>query len=272
VVAATMLVCTSIINTRQQQVMLDQMIEHGASLTKLIATESAVAALNEDWVSIDVAVQDVATSLQLERLVVADVRKSVRVSTDSSAIGRTYDRAPGITLASRDPIVSVQRAHAERGAILDFQAPIRFQDRQVGTIRIGLLEAPLSKLAYQSWLLMLLLMLVTVASAVLAMYYIAAHYSKPIRLLKESMDEIGAGRLAFRIKEKRDDELGVLYRTFDRMADQLEQGWHRQFTLQSNQSAAPVPGAAQVAPQPVGLGEKSTPPGVPAEPPAAAQP
>ena len=72
VVAVTMAIASSVINRHQQQVMLDQLVGHGASLSRLIATENAAAALSDDWVAVDVSVQDVAKTLRLERLLATD--------------------------------------------------------------------------------------------------------------------------------------------------------------------------------------------------------
>jgi len=223
VVAVTMAVTSTFVTNRQQKVMMDEMIAHGASLTKLIATESAVPALSEDWVAIDVFAQEVTRALELQGLAVIDYKGVVRVSSDPKTVGQPYARAQGNPVATRDQSVSVQRALAGEVAVLDFEAPIVFQNRSIGKVRLGLYEAPLTKVARQSWALMILLLVVTASAVVVATYFIAAHYSKPIRLLKDSMEEIGKGRVAYRIGEKRNDEFGLLYEAFDRMAEQLEQ-------------------------------------------------
>jgi serine/threonine-protein kinase len=66
--------------------------------------------------------------------------------------------------------------------------------------------------------------LTTVAAVVIATYLIADRYSKPIKLLAESMAEIGKGRYDYRIAEQRDDEFGQLYREFDNMAQAIQKG------------------------------------------------
>jgi serine/threonine-protein kinase len=70
--------------------------------------------------------------------------------------------------------------------------------------------------------MMTLLVLITVAAVVIATYLIADKYSKPIKLLTESMGEIGKGRYDYRIAEQRKDEFGELYRAFDNMAQAVQ--------------------------------------------------
>ena len=59
------------------------------------------------------------------------------------------------------------------------------------------------------------------AAVTIATWLIAHRYSKPLRLVSESMAEIGKGRFDYRIAENRTDEFGELYRAFDAMAESL---------------------------------------------------
>ena len=224
VVALTMALTSAFVTSYQQTAMMGEMIAHGASLSKLIATESAVPALSEDWVAIDVFVQEVMKALGLQGLAVIDHKGIVRVSSNPQEVGEPYRRAQGVPLPTRDQGVSAQRAQTTSGVdVLDFEVPITFQDKQVGKVRLALFEAPLTKLVRQSWALMVLLLLVTVVAVVVATYYIAANYSKSIRLLRDSMIELGKGHAGYRIAETRNDEFGFLYQVFDHLAEQIEQ-------------------------------------------------
>ena len=223
VVAVTMALTSAFVTNRQYKAMMDQMVEHGVSLAELIATESAVPALSEDWVAVDVFVQDVTRALDLQGLSVIDHTGVVRVSSDGQYIGQPYMRTPGGVPVTHVAGTTVQRTRASSGAsVLDFEAPIKFQNKRIGAVRLGLFEEPLAKVARQSWMLMALLLVITVLAVVVATYGIANYYSKPIRLMAESMDEISKGRVGYRIKETRNDEFGVLYQAFDRMAQALE--------------------------------------------------
>ncbi|HSM77624.1 MAG TPA: HAMP domain-containing protein, partial [Bryobacteraceae bacterium] len=223
VVAATMALTSAFVTHRQYQAMLSQTVDHGASLTKLIAVESAAPTLSEDWVGIDVFVQEVARALDLRGLSVVDSAGIVRVSTDAKAVGQQNQPVQGEPIPSRDSSVSVLRYWKDDKSAFAFEVPIRFQDKQIGKVYLALPEEPLAAVARQSWLLMLMLLLVTAAVVTLATYLLIGRYSKPLQLLRESMEEIGHGRLSYRIDEQRDDEIGELYLAFDAMAARLEQ-------------------------------------------------
>ena len=59
-------------------------------------------------------------------------------------------------------------------------------------------------------------------AVVVATYFLADRYSKPIKMLKEALGEIGQGRFDHRIEEKRKDEFGELFEAFDGMAEALQ--------------------------------------------------
>ncbi|HKC43245.1 MAG TPA: protein kinase, partial [Burkholderiales bacterium] len=224
VVAATMALTSAFVTSRQQKAMMGEMIANGATVSKLIATESAVPALSDDWVAIDVWAQEVMKALDLQGLAVIDHKGIVRVSSNPQEVGQPYQGAQGVPIPTRDERVAVQRVRTTSGVdVLDFEAPITFQNKQVGKVRLAVSEEPLTRLARQSWALMVLLLVVTVLAVVVATYFIAANYSKPIRLLRDSMIELGKGTAGYRIAETRNDEFGNLYRVFDQLAEHLEQ-------------------------------------------------
>jgi HAMP domain-containing protein len=73
--------------------------------------------------------------------------------------------------------------------------------------------------------LVLLAILTAVTSAAVAVgsYLLAQRLGAPIRVLKNSLAELAKGRYDYRIADKRSDEFGELYASFDHTAASLEQ-------------------------------------------------
>lgn len=70
-------------------------------------------------------------------------------------------------------------------------------------------------------------------------FLLARTISRPIRRLRASADAIASGNLDTRVGDnvgQRRDEIGLLARDFDRMADELERAWSRQTELTRNVS------------------------------------
>jgi serine/threonine-protein kinase len=174
-------------------------------------------------VGIDVFAQEVARALELRGLSVIDSKGIVRVSTEAATVGQAAQAVQGDPIASKDAAVSVLRHPSSNGLAFTFETPILFQDKIVGRIRLSMPEEPLAAVAGESWRLMLLLLIITAATVTLATYLLVERLSKPLRLVRDSLEEIGQGRFDCRIAEQRGDEFGEVYRAFDAMAERLEE-------------------------------------------------
>jgi eukaryotic-like serine/threonine-protein kinase len=220
IVAVVMGLTSAVINQRQYAAMLSQVSDQGASLARFIAAQNATSVLADEWDAVDVAVQEMMKTRNFERVSVVDRTGLVRVSSQAStqnqpyvALGVPVDVLGGAT---------VRRYESAGESVLGFEAPILFQDKQIGRVTLGIAEAPLTRVARLSMVLMGVLLLVTVLAVAIAMYIVANWFAKPIRLVSESMAEIGKGRFDHRIAEVRSDEFGELFNAFDKMAGALQ--------------------------------------------------
>jgi HAMP domain-containing protein len=126
-------------------------------------------------------------------------------------------------MASHDPGVTVQSHRlADNRAALDFMSPVLFQAKEIGQIHLGLYEAPLTKVANLMLVLLAILTLITSAAVAGGTYLLAQRLAGPIRVLRNSLQELASGRYDYRIADKRHDEFGELYADFDQTAAALE--------------------------------------------------
>jgi serine/threonine-protein kinase len=222
IVAVVMGLTAAIITQRQNAAMMDQLIDSGAALARFIATQNSAATLDEDWVSVDVSVQQIMRTGDFHSITVIDRRGIVRAASRPELVGNTYKRPPSMAIAGDGGGLPVTRYVSAGEEVLGFEAPITFQDKRVGLLALGLREQPLAKVARLSMWLMAVLVLVTVLAVAVAMYFVANWFAQPIKLVGESMGEIAKGRFDHRINEQRKDEFGELYQAFDRMAQALQ--------------------------------------------------
>ncbi|MFO1200023.1 MAG: protein kinase [Burkholderiaceae bacterium] len=223
-VVVTMALTATYVSQRQYRTMMLQSVGHGASIAKLIAAESSASALSEDWVGIDVLVQELARTLSLRTLTVADTQSVVRVSNDAALVSKPQPASAGEPVDTGTELgVKVRRlADVDRIPVFGFEAPITFQDKRVGTVFLAISEAPLVAASRETLMLMALLLVVTAAAVGVATYVLVDRYAKPLALLRESFEQIGPGRQGYRIAELRNDEFGDVYRAFDAMAERID--------------------------------------------------
>jgi HAMP domain-containing protein len=213
-----------------------------------MATQNAVPLLSEDWDGIDVFIQETSNRQDFDYIRVVDHEGVVRGSSVATEVTKKYAVPAGTPLPSLDSGVAVQyRQIAEGPPVLDFAAPVLFQGKKIGQVHLGIYEAPLAAVARLMLVLLGVLTLVTTAAVALGTYLLARRLTGPIRVLRNSLAELAAGRYDYRIADPRDDELGMLYREFDRTAAAL-QARHEP----SPPSEGTVPFAAEPAPEPAG--------------------
>jgi HAMP domain-containing protein len=196
--------------------------DYGQALSRFIAAQNAVSALAEDWVSVDVSLQEVMKTRDFESVTVTDRVGIVRASSQPAAVGKPYQPPAGETLG-RSGGVKRTRYQVQGRQVLGFESPITFQGKRVGHVALGLPELPLQSVARLSKMLMSVLVLVTVLAVAVTMFFVANWFARPIKRLGEAMGEIAKGRFDFRIGEQRKDEFGLLYAAFDEMAQALQE-------------------------------------------------
>jgi serine/threonine-protein kinase len=222
-VAVTMTVTATILYQRQYQAMMDQVQGYGGSLAKFIATQSAVPLLDEDWTALDVFIQETLGRQDFNYITIVDYQGAVRGSNQAAQVNQKYVPPEGKPLspASADVKVASHRL-ADGRDVLDFGTPILFQGKEIGQVPLGIYEAPLSKVANFMLGMLAILTLVTIAAVGGGTYLLARGLAGPMRVLRNSLDELANGRYDYRIGDQRKDELGELYAEFDRTAAALE--------------------------------------------------
>ena len=222
IVAVVMGLTATVITQRQMAAMMNQMVDSGAALARFIAAQNAVAALADDWVSVDVSLQEIMKTGDFQSIAVIDREGIVRASSQPERVGQPYKPPASESLGDREGGLPVTHYVAGGEAVLGFEAPVTFQSKQVGRVALGLREKPLVQVAHLSMGLMAVLVVVTVLAVAVAMFFVTNWFARPIKLVGDSMDEIAKGRFDHRIREFRKDEFGALYAAFDRMAQALQ--------------------------------------------------
>ena len=228
VVAVTMSITAAFIYQKQYRAMMDQVTGYGASLAKFMATQNAVPLLTEDWAATEVFIQNTINRQDFAYLLVVDHRNTIRGSNTSAQVGTPYAAPDGIPLVSHQEAVKVQQISLpDRREVLDFATPVVFQGKEIGRVHLGIYQAPLNAVANLTLILMGVLIVVTSIAVALGSYMLAYRLNGPLRVLRNSLDELAKGRYDYRIAEKRNDEFGELYSAFDATATTLQQRHER---------------------------------------------
>jgi eukaryotic-like serine/threonine-protein kinase len=221
----------------EARVIRQQVLDSGAALAKFVATQTAVPVLSQNWVPLELFVQDAQQRGSFDYLVVTDHDHIVKAATVQDLVGKAFTPPSGA-----EPLMQAQDLTASEVTLPDgtaallFDTPILFQNTEIGRIYLGVDRAGMNSVLRSTLLLMSNLGLLTVLSVVAMLWLFGGLLARPFKLLSRSLLDFGAGDLDRRISETRNDEIGQLFAAFNRMAD----GIHSRFGKGADDQDAPL--------------------------------
>jgi serine/threonine-protein kinase len=237
IVSVAMIASITMIIHKQFQAMTNQMFEYGDSLVKFVAAESAVPVLSEDWISIELFVREASERQDFHYLTVVDHQGVIRGATENENLGKKYTpRAGGLDSNYKVNLLSIyQQVFSKSSEIIDFHAPILFQDKKIGSVHLGISQHSLQRLAELTLYMMAALLVITITVVVIFSYALGRYFSAAINVVKKAVEDVRDGYLDRRISQSRNDEFGQLYDAFNEMAESLQE---REIRLRSEVAPA----------------------------------
>jgi adenylate cyclase len=119
-----------------------------------------------------------------------------------------------------------------------------------GVFRVGITLRHLEALIWNAVRKTLIVGMLALLISIIAAYYLAWRLSQPILDLRQSVAQIAAGDLGYRVPIERRDELGALARSFNDMSDSLQSSFGQlQQTLESFERFVPDKFLQVIAPR-----------------------
>lgn len=224
IVSATMIVTISLVMQKQFQAMTNQMFEYGDSIVKFVASESAVQVLSEDWISIELFVREASERQEFAYLTIVDHKGVVRGSSISKEVGKKYtsrNNAKGYNY-NTGLFALFNNIFSNEVHTTNFEAPILFQQKKIGSVHLGIAQDSLQKIAELTLYMMAILLLVTLMVVAIFSYILGKYFASSLSTLNNAMNDLRQGRAHSRISTSRKDEFGDVYTSFNKMADQLQ--------------------------------------------------
>jgi len=223
IVSLAMLASIALIFSKQYQAMTMQTFEFGDSLVNFVAAESAISLLGEDWVSIELFVQEASERQDFSYLTIVDHKNIIRGSSLAPEIGQQFTGVPGINLDPNPNIVKIfKQVFTGETDIINFETPILFQNKKIGGVYLGISQESLQYLAELTLYMMVGLLIVTTLVVVIFSYILGKYFSSSINVVKKALEEVALGRFHHRIEKQRNDEFGQLYAAFNTMTTILQ--------------------------------------------------
>jgi HD-GYP domain-containing protein (c-di-GMP phosphodiesterase class II) len=199
-----------------------EMVKRGSALAVSAATPAGYSLLAEDLLGLDHLVSKIEES-QTDVLYVAIVDPQGRLLVHSrlKEMGGTITPQPTGKLLMQQHDVTVRSGLREGKESFEFDAPIRFQGRQLGTVQLGIDTTVLSETKQLARRQILIVASIFLLSGTIASLFLTRIVTRPVARLSEGVARLKRGQFDGRITTVSHDELGDLTRNFNDMATEL---------------------------------------------------
>lgn len=218
----------AMIYAKQQVAVTGLAQDFGGSMGRMVADESAENLLLGDDAATRALVKDISRNQQIHYLAIADRQGSVIASTLTDEIGKPLAPAGPPDRAQPGQIQSYRDTHD--GGMLLFDVPVRYQDKSVGELRLGVSNTPLLVAQRTTLWVILAVLLLTLAVVVGAAYWLFRRPLSMLDLLGDAMLRVARGDFRHRIRLARRDEFGRLFASFNLMNGALQSRQHQSAT------------------------------------------
>ena len=229
VTAIALVASVSSILTRQQHTLETMAIVSGTSIATFVTGNTAVLAADnaglapeaQDWTALQAFVASASRDKEVRDMVVTDTAGIVRAADDARLIGTRHDRPAGEAAVGDDTGVTAAPDRGA-GAGLRFVRPIRYAGAEFGTVHLVLRRTALDAAIANARMLLMILSL-TIMAVVLAIGYLSgAMVARPLKQLRQALDEAATSGFGLRISHRRRDEFGAAFDAFNRAAAAVE--------------------------------------------------
>lgn len=207
--------------SRQEQALEHMAAVSGHSIAAFVAGNAAVVAADnaglppgaQDWTSVQAFVTTATEKEGVREIVVADASGIVRAASRDALIGQRY---AAMATAAAGP-------DAGPDAGLRFVRPIDYAGARFGTVDIVLGRKALDEAIATSQTLLAAVSALVMLVVLIVGYLSGAMVTRPLRRLRDALDDAARNGFALRISHARRDEFGETFDAFNRAAAEAEE-------------------------------------------------
>ena len=218
---------TGIITTmREKEAMESELHKRGVALAADLARFTARPLLRPDLTTLRRFVNHSMKQDYVRYVIILDPHGKVVMHSDLAEVGKTYrDSLSVAAVKSKVPGCSHISLSKKEESLFDIFAPVQVSDVRLGTVRLGYSYLAVEKEITEAQEQILIIGIVTTIIGGVVAYFLASFISSPIRRITDATEKVANGNLNTPLTIKRNDEIGTLAASFNKMAHDL--GKHR---------------------------------------------
>jgi PAS domain S-box-containing protein len=219
----TVVLLTGIITTmREKETLEGELQKRGLAIATDLAKFALRPLLNEDLPTLRRFVNHSMEQDYVRYAIVLDPQGKVVMHSDLAEVGKTYNDSLSMAAVSSDE-PGCNRADLSKmeERYCDIFAPIEASDIRFGTVRLGYSYKAVGKEIDAARNRIILIGFATAIVGGVVAYLLAGFISFPIKRITDAMGKVANGDLDTALAIKRNDEVGALVHSFNKMTEDL---------------------------------------------------
>lgn len=219
-----MIVLGSVVINNQKQLLQQQIDAHGRSVAKQLAESVKEPILADDVLTLNVITSNLDSDEKVQGTAVLDNNGNQLARSGLVPLDGKIEHIRARPLAETGTYsFDWQSVDTDGQAqkLVSYIQPVYFQDVRTGYVLITFSSASLDLALSDSVRAVTAATILMIVLAVIVSILMSKRLSRPIHNLMDASKAIDEGKLNYRIKERRNDEIGELIDSFNSMADGL---------------------------------------------------
>ena len=208
---------------REKEALENELRKRGTALTVDLAMFTVRPLLKQDLVTLRRFVNHSMEQDYVRYVVILDAQSKVVMHSDLSEVGKVYRDSISSAAANSNEPGCVHTYHPEKGEeYCDIFSPIEVSDFRLGTVLLGYSHQAVEKEIFEARRQILIIGIMTVIGGGVFAYLLAIFISSPIKRITDAIEGVASGNPNPPVTLRRDDEIGTLASSFNKMAEELE--------------------------------------------------
>jgi len=221
-VALITLVSSAIVMRIMDKYTLEALLNKGVSIGRSVATVAGYHMLSGDRLALDNLTSAIA-DFQDDVLFVTAVDKAgiVRAHSTVGLTGKIFSPVEGEMVRTLDEDTIVRRVRDEVMDSFEFEVPVMFMDRRVGSIHLALDSRPLVFSQQSAKYRITIAAVMVMAIGTMGAFFLSVVFTRPIKKLSDGVIGLSSEDYSDTIPVSSRDELGQLTEKFNEMASMI---------------------------------------------------
>jgi adenylate cyclase len=207
---------------QQKQQFIDQLRDMGISMIHIATNNSPDKLLSEEDLALFQLLNDLAENEQVVYALITDNHNMIKAHSRIEEVGKSYSSPQTVSHTQTIEDVRISSIEYDGIELLFFEAPITFQGLKIGDVRLAISQALILENIRHAKIRIIILTIIITIIGILLSLGLGIYFSRPIFKLRVAAKSLGSGDFSHRVRIDRNDELGDLGISFNRMAEDLE--------------------------------------------------